>query len=432
MFRRLLKKISGQELSIMMVGQGVDTLMKFLAFVLYTRALSPREWGVVASVSAVSYLAGSLTHFGIDTSVVSLGSKAFGQKKLAELKTYCRTGFLIHLVLSSLCAALCLLASPWIEARMYPDASNLPLLVIGCLAIPVFRLSVYGQAVLRVHQRFRHYTLASVSGTIVIFVAVLILNAGQRLTVLNVLILLLLVGPAVKLTLSCFGPMFSIYRLEAVPRSTIRELLHFGKWVWGTSVTENGVRRLNVLFLQSLAGDVAAGLFDMALRYARFFSLLFSPVRKYLFPKFNALTTMEDLLGMLRKTYLYLLWVLLLIPIAFIAAKPVITGLHGAEWKDSATLYYGLLIANIIILFSKPLVYTIFTFQRPHIQTYIHLSAFILFITLAPWLITQLGPMGSVYGLLAIAILKLTLLLIVVRRLLKRNEIAGANSALVD
>ena len=99
------------------------------------------------------------------------------------------------------------------------------------------------------------------------------LNARGGLTILSVTAMVMLVAPGTKILVGLFGMPAAMLRMHR-PGAPFREILSFGKWIWGTGLLEAAVRRANVLLLLAFAGETATGHFAMATRFAEFLQLV--------------------------------------------------------------------------------------------------------------------------------------------------------------
>jgi O-antigen/teichoic acid export membrane protein len=399
-----LTKYLGGDLQVLMVGNVFESAMRFAAFVIYSRILSPFDLGLVAAITAVVQLMTDLTSFGIDASVISLGSKELGKGDRDRLSRLCQSGLWLHLGLGILLSGLACLAARPLAARYFQDPALFRVLIVVFVGSLFVRLSEYVLSILRTYQRFRHHAVSGVSATLFLLLGSVWLSFTGRVTVFNILALLLLLTPLVKLFVGLLRTPVEVLRLHRPHGKRIREVLVFGRWIWGTNLLESAVRRTNILLLQAFAGNEATGYFHVASRYVEFLSLVFQPLRKYLLPKFTALQTRRAIARMLRRTYVPLAWTLLLIPVAWILAGPVITIVQGPEWRAAVALFRIVVVARLVFLLTKPMTFVVFSLGRPRVQTMLHLVAAGVFLVCAATLIPTFGAPGSAYSMLVFSV----------------------------
>lgn len=406
------------DLQIMMLGNAFESGLRFFAFVIYAKALGPADVGVVAGVLALTQLLIQVTQFGIDTSVISLASKEVARGALDRSAALCRSGLWLHLLFGGALAVLGITLAPMIAGRYFDNPDLKITLIVAFAGSLLFRLAAYVLSVLRTHQRFAHYAAAGLASAIFLFGGVIWLYARDELTILTVTALVMVGTPATKILVGLFGMPGAVLRLHR-PGAPFREILSFGKWVWGTGVLEAAVRRVNILLLLAFAGEVATGHFAMATRFAEFLQLVFEPVRKYLLPKFTALGDLPSIARALRTTYARLIWTLLILPPAWLLAKPVILAIEGAEWEGAVLLFQILVVARLLFLLSKPLAFVTFALKRPQVQTMVHLVGLVLFTAAAVPLIPRYGAVGSAICMLWFSVVILSAFIWYTRHVLR-------------
>lgn len=416
------------DLQIMMVGNAFESGLRFFAFVIYSRALTPAGLGIVAAIIALTQLLTQLTQFGIDTSVISLGSKEFARGDPARAAAICRSGLWLHLLFGGAVSLLGVALSSTVAGTYFGEPALREALIVAFAGILVTRLASYLLSVLRTYQRFVNYAVSGLASAIFLFAGVLWLNARGGLTVLSVVALVLLGAPAVKLLVGLLGAPFAVLCLHR-PGAPFREILSFGKWIWGTALLEAAVRRANVLLLLAFVGEAATGYFAMATRFAEFLQLVFEPVRKYLLPKFTALGDVASIARALRTTYSRLAWTLLFVPVAWLLARPVILAIEGAEWEPAILVFQILVLARLLFLLSKPLAFVTFALKRPQVQTLVHLIGLLCFAAAAVPLIPRWGAVGSAVCMLWFSLVILVSFIMYTRRVLQTEPVSQPGKA---
>jgi PST family polysaccharide transporter len=418
------------DLQVLMLGNGLEAAMRFAAFVIYSHALGPAGVGLVASVLALTRLASQALELGIDTSVISLGSKEFGRGELARADQLCLAGFNLHLWIGAALLAAGLAASPLLAAGYYADPSLTPTLMVAFAGILVGRLADYNQSVLRTYQKFRPYAAAGVVAALFLLVSVTALALAHRLSVFAVVTLSLMLAPLVKFWASFPAVPAGVLRPRRPPPGTLSGIVGFGKWVYVTTLAESGVLQVNVLLLQALAGSEAAGHFHAAWRYADLLSLIFEPLRKYLVPKFTALPDHRRIRDALRGTYRWLSWTLLALPAAWLLGRPVILRVQGGEaWAPTVAVFQVLIVAVLVALLAKPLTYALFSAGRPEIQAWIQLGLLAAFAASAWWVIPRWGAQGSAMMFLGLALASFGCLAAQAHRTLHAEASAGSQAS---
>ena len=89
---RRLRAILVGDLQTLMFGNGLQAVLRFGAFVLWSQALGPKGAGIFASVQAATRLASQVVDLGIDVGVISLASKEYGRGDVDGATRLCRAG----------------------------------------------------------------------------------------------------------------------------------------------------------------------------------------------------------------------------------------------------------------------------------------------------------------------------------------------------
>jgi O-antigen/teichoic acid export membrane protein len=426
-FRSRLGTLLAGDLQVMAVGNVFESGLRFLAFVIYSRALTPAGFGVVVTISAMTQLLSQTTQLGIDTSVISLGSKELARGKFSQLGAVCRSGLWLHILLGGVLSVLGVALAPLLARTYFHDPELVTTLIVAFAGIVVSRLASYLMSVLRTYQRFVSYAASGLASAIFLFSGVLLLDYLDRLTIFSVVTLVLLGAPGAKLVAALLRTPGSTLLLGR-RGAPFRDLLHFGKWVWGSALLEAAVTQVNVLLLNAYAGDAATGYFGVAKRFAEFLSLIFEPIRKYLLPKFTALEDVGSIARAVRRTYSRLAWTLLILPPAWLLARPLIPLIEGPEFVAAVIVFQVLVTARLLFVLSKPLAFVTFALKRPQIQTFVHFVGLVGYAAVAVPLISRMGATGSALGMLWFSLIILSAFVWFTWRAL-RPQATGDNGA---
>jgi PST family polysaccharide transporter len=399
-----LRSLLYGDLQLMMLGNFLEAGMRFVAFLVYSWEIGPSGVGIVVSVLALTRLSSQLLDFGVDTSVISLGSKAFGRGDLAETARICGAGFNLHLWIGLALVALGATMSPLLADRYFDRPELAALLALAFAGVLVERLADFNLSVLRTYQRFRSFAAAGALSALFLLVAVTGLAWLGRLDVTAVVLLTMVLLPLARFAVSWPALPAKALRPGRIPRDVLSRVLGFGKWIYGSGLAESGMRRINVLLVQGLTGDAAAGYFHTAMRYADFLSLIFDPMRKYLAPKLTALSGRSRIREALGRTYGWLAWTLLFIPAAWLASSPLFTRLQGEDWLPAVPIFRVLVVAILISFLTRPLYFAMFSVGRPQLQTWIQVALAVAFVPGAWWAIREWGALGSAWAILCMTL----------------------------
>ena len=414
--RKLARRLS-DDLPLLIIGNGVEAVFRFGAFVLWSQALGPAGVGQVATVIAVTQLLAQVTEVGIDTTVLSLVSKANSRGLARKAAALSRAGFQLQAALAGIVLAGGALLA-WPLAELYLGHSDLLLAVLlGFLGLAISRLALFCLAVLRAYQRFRAYTLSGVASAALLLVLTFVLYQLDVLDVTVVLLLTVVVIPLSRLLFVLPLVPAGVLGIRGVHPARRARLLRFTRWVFGTALGQSTVRRLNILYLQALAGDAAVGYLHTGYRYTDFLTLLFTPLNRYLLPRFAAAREPHAIRAVLASTYRWLAWLWLLVPVAWLLS-PLIEMVQGPAWAPVLPVFLLLVVSRLTNFMGVPLSHALLALQQPRIEAALWGVFLAAFVVLA-WLpIGAFGAMGCALVMLTIGIVKLLVLGLALRRAL--------------
>ncbi|ELZ33150.1 lipopolysaccharide biosynthesis protein [Halorubrum tebenquichense] len=249
-FRELIKKLVPRGSVVQQAAKGGVwmTMIRFLSqgsyllmLLVLARLLSPRDFGILGVALLTLSAMKRFSDVGINTALV--------QQKAEDIDEYLNTAWMLAIGRGVLIAVVLFLAAPYI-ARFFGEANSELTAIIRVIAFSPLLSGlqnpavVYFQKDLEFHKEFVYQTTSSFARFFV----------GIGYALVSPTVWALVAGfvsvSASKVVLSY---VLHDYRPRpSVDRETLWELVHFGKWITGSSITQ---------FLHSEGDDVFVGWF---------------------------------------------------------------------------------------------------------------------------------------------------------------------------
>lgn len=310
---------AGWAVGLRLASQGIQ----FALGIVLARVLAPADFGLAASIYAITGLAVILLDFGIATAVIRWENPS--DRDLSTL-------FWLNIINGLLFEGLVVLASPAIAA-FYDQPVLVVLAPIAGLSF-VLSFGAVHQALLSRALRFRTVSVIAALGSVVGSVTTLVLAvAGTGPFALAV-------GPAVgSLVGSVCTVAMSRWRPSVViDRSTLRSVWSFSRGVVGAQAVENALQNADSVLLGRTWGPSVVGL------YNRGFTLMLIPVNQVtgalgtvIFPTLARLRNEPGrlLAAYERSAHTIFSVVGLAVTLLGVCAHDVILVLYGERWAGS-------------------------------------------------------------------------------------------------
>jgi lipopolysaccharide exporter len=186
--------------------------------------------------------------------------------------------------------------------------------------------------------------------------------------------------------------------------SFLIELLNFGKYTLGSSISSLMMRNVDSWSLAIIMNPVAVAVYNPALRISNLFEIPTSSSTTILLPKLAEKIRNKEL-GYIKLYYeqsmVYILSVMIpFVLIGFIFSNEIILIIAGEGYEESArllkyTIFYGLLIP-----FQRKFSITLDALGRPGLNLFILIFGFLLSVTLNTYFISHFGIFGAAYAML--------------------------------
>jgi len=323
---------------VTMGSQLLGVLIQLVSTTVLARLLSPKDYGIVAMVTAVNALAGLFRDLGLSSAAI--------QK--TELKPELETNlFWINVGMGTALTVLVAVCSPAIAA-FYRTPEVLSVTLVLSTSFVIGSFGTQHNARLTREMRFERRAIATVAGALVTLLVSLVLALKQASY--WALVWGNLAGTvcssALLYALSPFRP-----GLPTAISADLRELLRFGYHVTAFDFVNYLHRNLDNVLIGRYWGVGPLGL------YTRAYTLLMLPIQQVRGPinsvAFPALSRLAQQPQKFREYYLQttLLLAVTTMPLAaflFVAAKPLVIILLGKQWIGVAPIFSYLALAAFV------------------------------------------------------------------------------------
>jgi O-antigen/teichoic acid export membrane protein len=241
-------------------------------------------------------------------------------------------------------------------------------------------------------------TMSLVNAGLTTVLALLLFAAGR----LNLVSALVVLGIGTSLASMIVGYRllpgnWSLWRPPAnrVLRQEGAALFQFSRWLWLASLFSVVMLQIDVIMVNRLTVAAAAGMYALALNLARKADVVNHSLYTALLPAASSLVDREAIVNYLKNSMkrsgLIALGLLVLIPLA----GPLIRFFYGPEYTPAIGLFRLLLLMVIFDTFALPIILLVFPLERPKLYAASFALQVLVLVSLAAWLIPQMGPSGA-------------------------------------
>jgi O-antigen/teichoic acid export membrane protein len=326
--------ISGGVITI--AAQIAKFILNLVSTVILARLLSPRDFGLVAMVTAVTGFLIVFRHAGLATPTIQ--RERISQAQVSNL-------FWINLAVSAMCTLIVAALAPAL-ARFYRDARLIPITLTLSLTFLIGGFRVQHLALLRRQLRFWSIAVIDV-GSMAVGVSIGIIMALMHFGAWS------LVGLSLGMEIGSFVFTGSVSRWRPdwpSRNSGVRPLLAFGAHQTAASLIFSIARGCDTLLIGRCYGAAAVGL------YSRGAALVIRPLEQFLLPIntvfLPALSRLQSQPARYRSTFMRVYEAVILVAFFFTSmllalAHPVTVILLGHKWEQASAIFAGFTVLAI-------------------------------------------------------------------------------------
>jgi O-antigen/teichoic acid export membrane protein len=334
----------GSQLIAMMSGFALASFISACASALiiplYTRTLTPAQYGTVDVVQTLVLIAASLAAMGVDHSLPALFHKPEFEQKSGKLIS---TTLRVISLISGTLAIIVAVASPIISERFFLDGGLWYLILIGCVTVFSLPLQSVVTSVLKLQIRPKQYVLVSAIGTATLLVSAFALVAGLHAGPAGVL-----ASASASVVAVSLAGMFLIkpYLGERFDRSTAEKVLSVGVRVMPAGLLWVMLLNVDRLILIQFVPTSELGIYTVANKIANFVLLFTLALFGAWIPVALKKLATPSMTGNMRRTSELIVVVLLSGVIAIALFSQEMVKFASPAYADSAQLIPLLLVFN--------------------------------------------------------------------------------------
>lgn len=186
--------------------------------------------------------------------------------------------------------------------------------------------------------------------------------------------------------------------------STFKELFHFGKYTFGTSVSSMVVKNTDSWMIGRFISTAGVAIYNPALRLANLVEVPTITIANMIFPRVSQKMKDHGILGIRNIYYksvsLILASMLPMIVPFFLFAETIITIVFGAEYIESAPILRVTIFYSLIIPFNRQFGTLMDGLKYPRINFYLLVLVAVLNLISNYFFLKWFGLIGSAYGTL--------------------------------
>jgi len=352
----LLKTRTLRDTLVSFIGLGTTAFFGFILTVILARHLGPSTYGIYSAITALSAIVFGLGDLGIAPSLIN-----FLPKLPEKYKDIISTSFIVQLLICLFAAVLFVIFAIF-HQTIIPGSLSGHLLLAGVITIN-YLLIGYIQGIFTAQKRFWNYSLSQIidSGAKIIIVFILLyysrLDIGTAI-IANIVSTILAIAftfgkELVNIKPACDPKIFSM-------------LFGFARWIAVSRLFSVLISRIDIVLLNLMVSSYSAGIYSAASRITLLFALLLGTLQAVVNPRFSGFDSPLRTLIYIKKLFLFICGIILLMLFAILLASPIINLVFGDKYTEAIPVFQYLTLAMIPFLFSlitTPAI--IYTFNRP-------------------------------------------------------------------
>jgi lipopolysaccharide exporter len=230
-----------------------------------------------------------------------------------------------------------------------------------------------------------------------------------------------MLGMLLTLVIQSKSPFYS----KTIDWNWVWKLVHFGKFVVGTSLGSMLYSAVDQFMLGSLLSTASVAVYNVAGRITNLINIPSVSLSTIIFPHSAKLITTEGKVGIKRlyERSVGAILAIVLPAIFFVLIFPgfIIQIIAGSTYLDAVSILQVTIFLSFFLPFSYQFGVTLDSIGYPNLNFYATGSFFLISLTLNYFLISNYGIMGAAYGSLCTTIFGFIVMQIMMRHLLQVN-----------
>jgi len=400
MLRNLLK-----DSAVYGIGIVLSRLIGFLMIPIYTRVLSPADYGIIETIVRVVDVVGLVLALGLASAFMRYFNEAAEGVDRRRLVSTC-----MLLVLAATAVSLVVLvpASPWVTEAAFGDRENELYVRLALIGMLLATISNVPLTLLRAEGRPWRFTVISTAQLVLALVLNIVLLVVLRLGVLGAVLSTLINAAVWSLVLGV--ELFWKYGIR-FDRGWARRLLIFGVPLVPASISQFVLHFSDRFFLTRFATIEDLGLYSLAYRFAMLATMLYGMLDQAWWPwAFRVAREPDARQNLADGVALMLVASTVFVTGVILFSKPVIGIMASAEFASASRYVPPLTLAYWLFSTVAPMSVGLQLAERTGLVAVANGIAAVVCIGLSFWIIPVYGVAGAIavtiasFGVLAGAV----------------------------
>lgn len=379
-------------------GETVFSILAFISVAITARALGPELFGILVLIRAYTAVIDSIVNFQSWQALIKYGAEALEKDQKNRFKCLLKFGSFIDIG-SAIAGTIISISGAYLIGYWQGWEANTILMISVYSGVILFNWIGTPIAILRLYDKFGLFAVQKALMGIVQLTGVLVAYiSGSGLW--GFLLAWLISTVFGRMILFYLGwREIGLADMRRVFKSKIKNISKNFQGLWSYIWTTNFNRSLKVLtkkldtiVVGYILGVAAAGIYDIAKKFAKIAGKLSSPLYQVIYPEFSKLWAKDKkevfiTLGLQSATVIGLLaflgWIIFLI-----FGNNIILIILGGQYAQVYSVLIWYLLAIVVAIFAFPLQPAMLAMGYPEKSLYVHLlSTVIYFAAMFPLLI---------------------------------------------
>jgi len=368
--------------------------MGFAAMILLANALGPSEYGRFSWAVAWMWIAAELSDGGVTTTSIRLSAPYF-RDEIHRAHALFKGALWIRIGIAG-----CLLTAGAVVSRFALPPAVRMVFWIGFLGAIGLSLWLFVSSYLQARQWFHKNAL--LNGTthflkLVGIVGLVLLGKMALWSSLSVYALAPFLGVGIGLG---WMPLRALWR-QPSDTGTLREFVHFSKWVLLVLLCDVLYERLDILMLSHLRGPWDVGIYAAAKRLSLLAPILSGSLVTAFLPKASALMGIGELHLYVRRVWSVAGLCLVPMGLLLLVSAPLVHMNYTSDYGPSLPVFKILLGAFSLTLWIYPMGLLMYALHRPQMMALVHGVQLVVNFVGNLFLIPLYGSKGAAMATLA-------------------------------
>lgn len=401
-----------------MLHRGTNFFLGFIGFMILVRIFAPAEFGVwVLFISITAIVEMSRNGFLQNGMIKFLVNQDEAEERKIQM-----AALLLNTALT-----LALMVILWTAAIPLENLLNAPglgrLIRIYVAALPLLILHTHNLILMQAKLDFKAYFYAGIAKSLPFFLVVLGYYLSDRPLDLPLLAWIQNITFAIALAVSCFQVRNTFRITWGWFNTPVRQVFHFGKFVFGTNMISMLTGSLDKFLLGLLLSPVQVAVANAAGRVINMIEIPVNSIASIAYPKASAAHDQghgEEV----AKIYHHTVGMMLSLTIPFfliclLFAEHIILIIAGADYLDAAPFLRIVALMCLLSPFDRQSGVILDAIGKPKLNMFMVMGTFVYSVAFTWIFIQYFGLYGAAYGMVTAVLITVIIKQVMLRQFLR-------------